>query len=108
MRSVDTLVILMGLHNLKQIMNRLLESGCDPQRPVALIHAATQPSQKTLHGTVETIAELASQAKFQSPTVIVVGEVVRLGQELQWTSKTRFDCRSESVKVAENSAELRY
>jgi uroporphyrinogen III methyltransferase/synthase len=86
-RSVDTLVILMGLHNLKQIMNHLLESGCEPQRPVALIHAATRPSQKSLLGTVQTIADLARQAKFQSPTVIVVGEVVRLGRELQWFSE---------------------
>src|SRR4029434_1064340 len=100
-RSVDTLVILMGLHNLKQIMNRLLESGCEPHRPVALIHAATRPSQKSLLGTVQTIADLARQAKFQSPTVIVVGEVVRLGRELQWSSKTRFDCRSETMKVRE-------
>src|SRR5262245_9908619 len=52
--SVDTLVILMGLDNLSEIMNRLLESGCDPQRPVALVHAATRPSQKSLFGTVQT------------------------------------------------------
>src|SRR5262249_19363330 len=83
MRSVDTLVILMGPHNLREIMNRLLEGGCEPQRPVALIHAATQPSQKSLFGTVQTIAGLADRAKFDSPTVIVVGEVVRLGWELQ-------------------------
>jgi uroporphyrin-III C-methyltransferase len=106
-RSVDTLVILMGLHNLRQIMNRLLESGCEPQRPVALIHAATRSSQKSLLGTVQTIADLARQAKFQSPTVIVVGEVVRLGQELQWFSEIRFDCQSETMKIRENSAELR-
>ena len=106
-RSVDTLVILMGLHNLKQIMNRLLESGCEPHRPVALIHAATQPSQKSLLGTVQTIADLARQAKFQSPTVIVVGEVVRLGRELHWLSETVFDHRSGIVKVLENSVEVR-
>ena len=106
-RSVDTLVILMGLHNLKQIMNRLLESGCDPQRPVALVHAATRPSQKSLFGTVQTIADLADRAKFESPTVIVIGEVVRLGWELHWVKKTEFDYQSESTKVQENSAELR-
>ena len=106
-RSVDTLVILMGLHNLKQIMNRLLESGCEPQRPVALIHAATRPAQKSLLGTVQTIADLADQAKFQSPTVIVVGEVVRLGRELHWFSETVNDDRSRIVKVLENSVELR-
>src|SRR5262249_12845178 len=107
MRGVDTLVILMGMHNLKQIMNRLLKSGCDPQRPVALIHAATRPSQKSLFGTVQTIADLADRAKFESPTVIVVGEVVRLGWELHWVNKTEFDYQSERMKVQENSAELR-
>ena len=63
-RSVDTLVVLMGLRNLRKIMNRLLESGCEPQRPVALIHSATRPSQKSLLGTVQTIADLAEEAKF--------------------------------------------
>jgi uroporphyrin-III C-methyltransferase len=106
MRGVDTLVILMGLHNLKQIMSRLLESGCDPQRPVALIHAATRPSQKSLFGTVQTIVDLADEAKFQSPTVIVVGEVVRLGQELHWFSETKLGDQSEIMKVQGNSAEL--
>ena len=105
--SVDTLVILMGLRNLKEVMNRLLESGCDPQRPVALVHAATRPSQKSLFGTVQTIADLADRAKFESPTVIVVGEVVRLGWELHWVKKTEFDYQSESTKVHENLAELR-
>ena len=106
-RSVDTLVILMGLHNLREIMHRLLESGCEPQRPVALIHAATRPSQKSVLGTVQTIADLADQAKLQSPTVIVVGEVVRLGRELHWFSETVIDHRSGIVKVLENSVELR-
>jgi uroporphyrin-III C-methyltransferase len=105
-RNVDTLVILMGLRNLRKIMNRLLEGGCEPQRPVALIHAATRPSQKSLLGTVQTIADLAEQAKFKSPTVIVVGEVVRLGRELHWFSETVIDDRSGIVKVLENSAEL--
>jgi len=106
-RSVDTLVILMGLRNLRKIMNRLLESGCEPQRPVALIHFATRPSQKSLLGSVQTIADLADQAKFQSPTVIVVGEVVRLGRELHWFSETVIDDRSGIMKVLENSVELR-
>jgi siroheme synthase len=58
-RSVDTLVILMGLHRLKEIMNRLLEGGCEPQRPVALIQSGTRLSQRSVVGTVATIADLA-------------------------------------------------
>jgi uroporphyrin-III C-methyltransferase len=105
-RSVDTLVILMGLHNLKDIMSRLLAGGCEPQRPVALIQSGTQPSQKSVVGTVATIADLAERERFQSPTVVVVGEVVKLGRELQWFSKTEFDYVSGIRKVPENSAEL--
>jgi hypothetical protein len=56
---------------------------------------------------VQTIADLADQAKLQSPTVIVVGEVVRLGRELHWFSKTVIDHRSGIVKVLENSVELK-
>ena len=104
--SVDTLIILMGLHNLREIMQLLLEGGCEPQRPVALIHSATRPSQENLLGTVQTIADLAEQVKFKSPTVIVVGEVVRLGRELHWFNETVIDDRSGIVKVLENSAEL--
>jgi siroheme synthase len=106
-RSVDTLVILMGLHRLKEIMNRLLEGGCEPQRPVALIQSGTRPSQKSVVGTVATIADLAEAEKFQSPTVVVVGEVVKLGRDLHQFSEAVFEDWLEFKKVPENTAELR-
>jgi siroheme synthase len=59
--SADTLVILMGLHSLREIMNRLLEAGCEP---VALIQSGTRPSQKSVVGTVATIADRAARANF--------------------------------------------
>ena len=83
-RSVDTIVILMGMHNLRQIMNQLLDGGCEPERPAALIQSGTRLCQKTLVGTVATIADLAEREKFASPTVIVVGEVVSFRSRLQW------------------------
>jgi uroporphyrin-III C-methyltransferase len=106
-RIVDTLVILMGLHNLREIMNRLLAGGCEPQRPVALIQSGTRPSQKSVVGTVTTIADLAEREKFLSPTVVVVGEVVKLGRDLHWFSKAVFEDRLRYNKVSENIVELR-
>jgi len=50
-QSVDTLVILMGLYNLREIISRLLENGCEPHRPVALIQSGTRSSQKSVVGT---------------------------------------------------------
>ncbi len=86
--NVDTLVILMGLHNLRIIMSRLLTGGCEPERPVALIQAGTREAQKTLMGTVQSIAELAERGAFRSPAVIVIGQVVRLRERLQWFEST--------------------
>jgi uroporphyrin-III C-methyltransferase len=83
-RSVDTIVILMGLQNLREIMRQLLKGSCDPGRPVAVIQSGTRPSQRTLVGTVATITDLVEAAEFKSPTVIVVGEVVNFRHRLQW------------------------
>jgi uroporphyrinogen III methyltransferase/synthase len=89
--AADTLVILMGLHNLDAIMDRLLDGGCEPERPVSLIQCGTRQSQRCLIGTVATIAELAAAARFTAPTTIVVGKVVRLAEELEWFQA----CRAE-------------
>jgi uroporphyrin-III C-methyltransferase len=105
-RSVDTLVILMGLRNLREIMSRLGDGGCEPQRPVALIQSGTRGSQRTVTGTVETIADLADRYQFRTPTVIVVGKVVNLGRELHWFSQTHFDYESSRHKVTKNSVEF--
>jgi uroporphyrin-III C-methyltransferase len=103
-RSVDTLVILMGLHSLSEIMSWLLEDGCEPQRPVALIQSGTRPSQKSVVGTVATIADLAEGERFQPPIVDVVGEVVKLGRDLHWFSEAVFQ---QYKKVPENIVEIR-
>ncbi len=92
--TVDTLVILMGLGNMRENMNRLLAGGCDPERPVAVVRWGTCASQQTLVGTVGTIADLAKKSSFQPPAVIVVGEVVRFSEKLGWFNSTSFPATS--------------
>jgi uroporphyrin-III C-methyltransferase len=94
-RSVDTLIILMGLRHLREIMTRLVAAGCDRNRPVALIQSGTLPCEKSVFGTVETIADLADEHDFQAPTLIIVGEVVNLGRKLQNPSATALDYQQE-------------
>ena len=74
--AVDTLVIVMGLHNLSEIVARLLEGNCEPERPVSLIQWGTRRAQKSLTGTIASIAELAAAAGFTAPTTIVIGHVL--------------------------------
>jgi len=75
-RADQTLVIYMGLVGLEQIMDRMIEHGCEPHRPAALVEHATLPEQRVLVGTVKTLVGLAREANVQGPSVAIVGEVV--------------------------------
>jgi len=97
-RSVDTLVILMGLQNLRAIMTELIIGGCDPERPVALIECGTTADQKVLVATVDTIVGLELRAAFKSPTIIVLGEVVCLAQKLNWFDAVRSETRTACLE----------
>jgi siroheme synthase len=61
-----------------------MESGRCPETPVAVIRWGTYDGQQTLCGTLGTIADEASRACLRAPAVIIVGEVVRLRERLNW------------------------
>jgi len=85
--GAGTLVFLMGMANLPKITARLLENGRSPETPAALVRWGTRPEQRTLTGTLADISEKAALAGFKNPVVIVVGEVVRLRDTLNWFEK---------------------
>ena len=80
--AVDTLVILMGLHNLPAIVAKLLAHGRAPETPAAVIQQGTTEQQKTVVGTLADIVE--KSAALKAPALIVVGEVVELKEKLSW------------------------
>jgi uroporphyrin-III C-methyltransferase/precorrin-2 dehydrogenase/sirohydrochlorin ferrochelatase len=75
---IPTLVFLMGLRGLSNITARLIEHGAGPETPAAVIASATLPEERTIVGTLSTIAELARTAGVTAPATLVVGEVVRV------------------------------
>ena len=79
-----TLVFLMGTRQLRNNMQRLLQFGLPAETPVALIRWGTKADQEVLTGTVGTIADQVAERGFEPPAVIVVGNVVRLRERLQW------------------------
>lgn len=80
--SAGTLVFFMGTRNLAVISRRLIERGRPAATPAAVIHWGTRPLQDVVTGTLGDIAQRA--ANISPPTVIVVGDVVRLREELNW------------------------
>ncbi|OGW47473.1 MAG: HemD protein, partial [Nitrospirae bacterium RBG_19FT_COMBO_58_9] len=79
-----TLVFMMGMKNLPSIVGHLLSEGRPSDTPVAAIHWGTKADQRTIVGTLADIVARADAAHFEPPTVIVVGEVVRLRGQLNW------------------------
>ena len=71
-----TLIIQMGLSNLNEIVSVFSHHGKD-NTPVAIIQNATMESQRSVIGTVNTIASLAEVSGIKAPAVIVIGDVVR-------------------------------
>lgn len=82
--SVDTIVCLMGMGNLKVIVDRIIKGGRSLTTPVALIQNGAGPRQRTLVATLATIVAHAERADFKPPVVIVVGDVVALRERLAW------------------------
>ncbi len=82
--SHGTLVFLMGMKNLSMITTRLISEGLAPSTPVAITRWGTRVSQHTVVGTLADIVHKADAAQLEPPTVIVVGEVVRLRPTLNW------------------------
>ncbi|MHB8177517.1 MAG: uroporphyrinogen-III C-methyltransferase [Vulcanimicrobiaceae bacterium] len=79
-----TLVLLMSIGNLGEIAARLCEAGLAGATPVAVVQDGTRPSQRTVVGTLASIADDVARAGVRAPAVVVVGEVVALRQELRW------------------------
>lgn len=85
--KIESLVFLMGVKNLAGIAANLIGEGKPPSTPVALIRRGTTPDQETLSGTLGDIAGMAEEAKFTPPAILVVGDVVRLRERLNWYEK---------------------
>ncbi len=82
--SADTIVIYMGMSNLQEIAERLVAGGRSAATPAAVIQWGTLACQQTIVGTLATIAADVAAAGLGSPAVAVVGDVVRLRDDLRW------------------------
>ena len=85
--AAETIVILMGISNLRQITTELLACGRAPETPAAIVRWGTYETQQTVTGSLQTIADEAESARMRPPGLIIIGEVVRLRERLKWFEK---------------------
>jgi uroporphyrinogen III methyltransferase/synthase len=83
-KSGDTIVVLMGLTNLPNVARTLIHHGRSPNEPVAVIRWGTTAEQRTVTGTLATIADIVEAEQITPPAVVVIGRVVGLRDHLKW------------------------
>jgi uroporphyrinogen III methyltransferase/synthase len=105
--GAGTLVIYMGIKNLPIIVSNLITHGRDPKTPVAVVRWASTPEQRSVVGTLETIADVVKDAGITPPSLIIVGEVVKLKETVDWYEKRPLFGRKIIVtRTREQASEL--
>ena len=82
-RENQTVVIYMGLSSLNVIARELVDHGLGTNTPVAIIYKATLPDQKVLISDLGQVVEKVKEAKMKPPSLIIIGQVVRLHEQLR-------------------------
>ncbi|MEN8170939.1 MAG: siroheme synthase CysG [Pseudomonadota bacterium] len=88
----QTVVFYMGLKGLPVICSTLMEHGMPAETPIALVQQATTPRQRVFTGTIGDMPERIANKEVKAPTLIIVGNVVKLHDKLNWfRSQTMID-----------------
>ncbi|MED5430409.1 MAG: siroheme synthase CysG [Pseudomonadota bacterium] len=79
-----TIVFYMGLVTIDIICEELQKNGLDSSTPCAIIQQGTTPEQKEYISTLSKMPEVVKKEKPQAPTLLIVGNVVKLRDKLSW------------------------
>jgi uroporphyrinogen III methyltransferase/synthase len=96
---VGTIVFLMGVEHLPEIVEKLIAHGREVETPVALIREGTTQNQLVITGTLEDI--VLKTRGIHPPAVLIVGEVVRLHEQLDW-----FNLQTQALAINNIQSEL--
>ncbi|GAA1509429.1 uroporphyrinogen-III C-methyltransferase [Sphaerisporangium rubeum] len=88
-RSPGTLVLLMAVERIAVIADTLQRDGRSPETPVMVVQDGTLPTQRALYASLSTVAERVAAAGTRPPAIVIVGDVVRVGQEIQMVRAER-------------------
>jgi len=105
--GVGTIVIYMGIKNLKSITEKMIKYGRAPLTPVAVVRWASTSEQRTVVGNLENIAEVVQKNNIRPPSLVVIGEVVNLRDTINWYEKRAlFGKRVVVTRTREQASEL--
>ena len=80
----QTIVFYMALSGANYICEKLMEYGMDKDMPIAIIEKGTMPEQKVYISSLTKLPDLLAKEDIHAPTLMIVGEVVKLNEKLNW------------------------
>lgn len=83
-KSAETIVIMMGLSRIGTISKQLIAGGLGSSTPVAVIQNGTTHKHRMITGTLSNIERKIKQHKINPPSIIIIGNVVRLHKTIGW------------------------
>jgi uroporphyrin-III C-methyltransferase len=83
-KAADTIVIFMGLEQMKYIISNLIKAGLNKNTKIAIVQNATSSIQRVITGTLYNIESKVKLKKIQSPSIIIVGDVVGIQKKIKW------------------------
>lgn len=95
--ATETLIVLMPLRHLEGIVSGIIHSGRSMDTPAAIIQAGTRSDQRTVRASLKDLLNEVKRAGIRSPALLIVGEVVRVGEQLFELAQTleethQFNC----------------
>ncbi|MGI5274352.1 uroporphyrinogen-III C-methyltransferase [Nonomuraea sp. CA-218870] len=88
-RSGGTLVFMMAVERLAAVAETLIRDGRSPETPVMVVQDGTLPTQRAVTASLSTVADRVSAAGIRPPAIVVVGDVVKVGQEVEMVRAER-------------------
>src|SRR5438477_3947268 len=106
-RTPGTKVVMMASERIGRIAELLVQHGMAPDTPAAMVHWGTTGRQRSVAGTLATIAERAARAKLLAPAIAVIGEVVTLRSKLNWfENRSLFGRRIVVTRTRDQASQL--
>ena len=93
----QTLIFYMGMHGSKIICEELVKHGLKKQTPAALIVKGTTEDQEVIIGDLESMPEIILKNKIIPPTLLIIGDVVKLHNKLKWFNP--FHLRDKNFQI---------
>ena len=85
--KAGTIIFLMGVANVKKIVDSLLKAGWPQKTKIAAVENGTRYNQRVITGTLDNFPQKVEQANLKTPAIFIVGKVVELHKKLNWFGK---------------------